>query len=165
VSPEAIKYLQTALQSVSVNGTAAGVFNNWPKELPIAAKTGTGSVQNKQSTSWFATYGPGNDPQYAVVMMVSQGGTGSGTSGPSVRKIYEALLGVDENGKYDPATALLPHPSAELPRFAPDGSVVPVAHVLPAGPAAPAPVPAQTVLASPGALPPDRPAYHGGSQA
>ena len=28
-------------------------------------------------------------------MMVSQGGTGSGTSGPAVRKIWEALYGVD----------------------------------------------------------------------
>ena len=27
-------------------------------------------------TSWFATYAPANKPQYAVVMMVSQGGTG-----------------------------------------------------------------------------------------
>ena len=27
-------------------------------------------------------------------MMVSQGGTGSGTSGPAVRKIWEALYGV-----------------------------------------------------------------------
>jgi penicillin-binding protein 2 len=46
-------------------------------------------------------------PKYAVVMMVSQGGTGSGTSGPSVRKIYEAIFGI-QGSKIDSTTAIFP---------------------------------------------------------
>ena len=40
-------------------------------------------------------------------MMVTQAGTGSGTSGPSVRKIWEALYGV-HGTEVDTAKAALP---------------------------------------------------------
>jgi penicillin-binding protein 2 len=40
-------------------------------------------------------------------MMVSQGGTGSGTSGPSVRKIYEAIFGI-QGSKIDNTKAIFP---------------------------------------------------------
>ena len=56
-----------------------------------ASKTGSAEVYGKQSTSWVASY----DKNYVVVMMVTQAGTGSGTSGPAVRKIWEALYGVN----------------------------------------------------------------------
>ena len=54
------------------------------------AKTGTAEVYGKQTTSWFATY----TKDYTIVMTISQGGTGSGASGPAVRNIYDALYGV-----------------------------------------------------------------------
>ena len=47
-------------------------------QVQIRSKTGSAEVYGKQSTSWVASY----DENYVVVMMVSQGGTGSGTSGP-----------------------------------------------------------------------------------
>ncbi len=166
ISPQTIGYLQNALKGVSVNGTARGVFAGWPMDkLPIGAKTGTGSVQNKQSTSWFATFGgPADGPQYAVVMMVSQGGTGSGTSGPSVRKIYDALFGVDEKGNIDPAKALMPAPPTTLPKINPDGTVAPVASytVEPPGPAPVDGARAAVALEQVGALPPERLPYRGG---
>ncbi|MDI2127378.1 penicillin-binding protein 2 [Yinghuangia seranimata] len=167
VSPATMAYLQTALKSVSVNGTAARVFAGWPMDkLPIGAKTGTGSVQNKQSTSWFATEGgPADGPQYAIVMMVSQGGTGSGTSGPSVRKIYEALFGVDDKGQIDPSKAMLPAPPTALPQIKADGMVVPAASFTFDAPRPPAPdggPGTSVVAAAPGAQPPERVAYRGG---
>ncbi|MYW03425.1 penicillin-binding protein 2 [Streptomyces sp. SID3343] len=165
ISEATLKYLQTALLGVAQNGTASGVFANWPNaQLPIAAKTGTGSVYGKQSTSWFATYGgPTDGPQYAVVMMVSQGGTGSGTSGPSVRKIYEALFGVDEKGAIDPTKALLPTPPANLPQVKEDGTVVPASYQVRAAPQpAGGSTAGTTVIAAPAALPPDRVAYRTG---
>ena len=50
-------------------------------KLPVASKTGTAEVYGKQTTSWFASYAPADKPQYAVVMMVSQGGTGPASRG------------------------------------------------------------------------------------
>jgi penicillin-binding protein 2 len=59
-------------------------------------------------------------------MMVTQGGTGSGTSGPYVRKIWEALYGVHGSrvdGR-DAAIHGVVAPDA-LPSFQPDGSILP----------------------------------------
>ncbi len=141
-SASTIAFLQDALRGVAKNGTAAGVFGGFP--IPVAAKTGSGTVEGKDDTSWFASFAPANDPQYAVVMMVSQGGTGSGTSGPGVKKIYEALYGVSGN-TVDPTKALLPNgkPPKKLPKIGSDGVVLqPSTPALPASPASPADAPA-----------------------
>ena len=92
--------------------------------MQIRAKTGSAEVYGKQSTSWVASY----TKDYAVVMMVSQGGTGSGTSGPYIRKIYEALYGVKGN-RVLPAEAAIPGttPPKGLPTFAKDGEILPPA--------------------------------------
>ncbi|WP_371678556.1 penicillin-binding protein 2 [Streptomyces sp. NBC_01276] len=109
-----------ALEGVATRGTAAWRFGGWPqKEIPMHAKTGTAEVYGKQTTSWFATY----TEDYTIVMTISQGGTGSGASGPAVRNVYNALYGLDMAGKQDPKKALLLKPEAELPKVQPDGSI------------------------------------------
>ena len=60
------------------------------------------NVMAKDDTSWFASFAPSKNPQYAVVMMVNQGGFGASTSGVGVRKIYEHIFGT--NGQ----TAIFP---------------------------------------------------------
>ncbi|MFI0740991.1 penicillin-binding protein 2 [Streptomyces sp. NPDC021100] len=119
--------LDAALAGVATQGSAAWRFQGWPqKEIPMHAKTGTAEVAGKQTTSWFATY----TKDFTIVMTISQGGTGSGASGPAVRKIYNALYGVDEQGKIDAKKALLPRPEAGLPKIDKDGSIV-AAHIDP----------------------------------
>ncbi|MEV7724185.1 penicillin-binding protein 2 [Streptomyces sp. NPDC101733] len=109
-----------ALEGVATRGTAAWRFGGWPqKEIPMHAKTGTAEVYGKQTTSWFATY----TEDYTIVMTISQGGTGSGASGPAVRNIYNAIYGLDMAGKQDPKKALLLKPEAKLPTVQPDGSI------------------------------------------
>jgi penicillin-binding protein 2 len=125
VSASNLAYLQDAFRATTTNGTGAGPFEGFPlkKVGGVASKTGTGQAANgKQSTSWFATYAPADKPKYAVVMMVSQGGTGSGTSGPSVRKIYESLFGVT-GSKVDPSKSVLVGgtPQRALPTIGSDG--------------------------------------------
>jgi penicillin-binding protein 2 len=97
VSQTTLDYLRKVLVGVSTTGTAAGVYAGWPMDaIPVASKTGTAEHYGKEPSSWFASFAPaGPHPRYAVVMTVNQGGTGSGTSGPSVRAIEAALLGVD----------------------------------------------------------------------
>lgn len=105
--PATLAYIQSALQSVTTKGTAAGAFGGFPlSEIPVASKTGSAEVEGKAATSWFASYAPADNPRYAIVMMVTQGGTGSGTSAPSVRKVYEALFGV-QGQNVDPAQSVL----------------------------------------------------------
>ena len=120
-----IRFLQSALREVVISGTGAGVFSGFPIE--ISGKTGTAQVfgrnpngGEKADTSWFASFGPAKKPRFAVVMMVSQGGFGSSTSGVGVRKIYETLFGV-KGSKVDSAEIIFPSgvPPVTLPKISP----------------------------------------------
>ncbi|MFF8697658.1 penicillin-binding protein 2 [Streptomyces albidoflavus] len=114
------KQIEQALAGVATTGSAAWRFGGWPQDkIPMHAKTGTAEVYGKQTTSWFASY----TPDYTIVMTISQGGTGSGASGPAVRKIYEAMYGLTEDGEQDVKKALLPKPQSALPKVEPDGSI------------------------------------------
>ncbi|MEU5996910.1 penicillin-binding protein 2 [Streptomyces sp. NPDC047197] len=109
-----------ALADVATKGTAAWRFGGWPQDkIPMHAKTGTAEVHGKQTTSWFATY----TKDYSIVMTISQGGTGSGASGPAVRKIYDGIYGLDDEGNQNLKKALLPQPEKNLPKIETDGSI------------------------------------------
>lgn len=116
-------YVDGALGNVTSVGTMAWRMGGFPlADVPIRSKTGSAEVYGKQSTSWVASY----SDDYVVVMMVSQGGTGSGTSGPAIRKIWESLYGVDGE-RVVPSEAAIPGVVAPdaLPTFADDGSILP----------------------------------------
>ena len=110
--PEVWNFLHKALRAVVTRGTARGDFAGYP--VAVSGKTGTAQVQGKNpngsakdDTSWFASFAPSDNPQYAVVMMVSQGGFGATTSGVGVREIYDAIFGVVGN-KVDATKAIFP---------------------------------------------------------
>ncbi|GAA2432589.1 penicillin-binding protein 2 [Streptomyces glaucus] len=120
ISKQTRDKMDQALAGVATRGTAAWRFGGWPQdEIPMHAKTGTAEVYGKQTTSWFATY----TEDYAIVMTISQGGTGSGASGPAVRNIYDALYGVSDDGEIDRKKALLPEPQKSLPKIKTDGTI------------------------------------------
>ncbi|PRH77983.1 penicillin-binding protein 2 [Streptomyces solincola] len=121
VDAKTIADLDKGLRSVvEPGGTAAWRFGGWPQDkIPMRAKTGTAQVYGKQTTSWFATY----TDDFTIVMTISQGGTGSGASGPAVRNIYDALYGLDDEGNQDLKRALLPGPQKTLPKVLPDGTI------------------------------------------
>ena len=119
----AISYVSNALLGTARTGTMAWKMIGFPLDrIHIRSKTGSAEVYGKQSTSWVASY----DDNYVVLMMVTQGGTGSGTSGPYVRKIWESLYGV-HGSAVDTKDALIPGVVAPdaLPSFQPDGSILP----------------------------------------
>jgi penicillin-binding protein 2 len=150
VPSDVLAYIRNALEQVPVSGTAVYPFLGFPlSKIPIAAKTGTGEVHGQQTTSWFASFAPANDPKYVVVMMVPQGGTGSLTSGASVRAIYEALFGV-HGSTVDPKTAIYPNgPPTTLPRIKRDGTIV-------VSPSPGTNQPTPTGTSTPGALAPEQ---------
>lgn len=149
VSRKNLAYMDNALEGVATRGTAAWRFGGWPqKKIPMHAKTGTAEVYGKQTTSWFATY----TKEYAIVMTISQGGTGSGASGPAVRNIYNALYGVSPEGKIDSKRALLPKPKKALPEVNPDGTI----DTPKLKPWKPLPSESAVLASAEAALPPDR---------
>lgn len=122
-TPASLRYVDQALLGTTREGTMAWRMVDFPLDrVHIRSKTGSAEVYGKQSTSWVASY----DENYVVVMMVSQGGTGSGTSGPAIRAIWEALYGV-RGTTVDPSRAAIPGvvPPERLPVFGRDGSILP----------------------------------------
>ena len=124
-TPATLKLLEASMREVVTTGTATGAFAGFP--VAISGKTGTAQVFGrnangslKADTSWFASYGPTENPRYAVVMMVSQGGFGASVSGVGVRKIYETLFGVT-GSRIDPAKVIFPDgkPPVKLPKISP----------------------------------------------
>jgi penicillin-binding protein 2 len=114
-------FLHRALRAVVTRGTAAGVFAGFP--IAVSGKTGTGQVLGrnangsaKDDTSWFSSFAPSDNPQYAVVMVVSQGGFGASVSAVGVKDIYSTIFGVKGNTAY-PELAVFPSsgPTRTLP--------------------------------------------------
>ncbi len=125
VPARVLDYIDTALQGVARQGTMAWKLGGFPlDQVRIRAKTGSAEVHGKQTTGWVASY----TEDYVVVMMISQGGTGSGSTGDGIRAIWEALYGIDGETVV-PSRAAIPGVVApdRLPTFRRDGSILPPA--------------------------------------
>ena len=93
VAPEHLEFIEQGLVMVTQSGgTAARAFADFP--YTIAGKTGTAENKPKQPYAWFAGYNvePVDGQRYVVVAMVEEGGGGSQTAAPIVRRIFEGLF-------------------------------------------------------------------------
>ncbi len=121
--PDVLALLRDSLRGVVTSGTAAGAFGGFP--VPVSGKTGTGEVYGKQTTAWFCSFAPSDKPQYAVSVVISQGGTGGSTAAPIVRDIYSAIYGVRGSAVSGSAAALPGgRPPSGVPKIRPDGAIV-----------------------------------------
>lgn len=57
--------------------------------VTLAGKTGTAEIKEGKPHSWFGAYGPVEDPQLAVVVLVENAGSGSDIAAPLAREILE----------------------------------------------------------------------------
>jgi penicillin-binding protein 2 len=94
ISSQTISVVQNALRlaTSSPAGTSYSVFGGY--QVPIAGKTGTAQVFGQGDYAWYCSYAPANDPQYAVVVMIQQGGHGGTSAAPAARMIYDSLFNV-----------------------------------------------------------------------
>ena len=100
--------IQKAMYEVcnSPHGTATGYLHS---KVKIAGKTGTAQVvaikqdieerelehemeYYNRSHAWFTSYGPYNNPQYIVMVMIEHGGHGGQAAGGIVSDVYNKLL-------------------------------------------------------------------------
>jgi penicillin-binding protein 2 len=105
VKPSTLRTLQEAMLDDTENpeGTAYDAFKGSPvnTQLRVCGKTGT--AQNEENgtithTTWFLSFAPYEHPRYAVVVMIEMGAHGSGgvTCAPVARKVYEAILDMEQ---------------------------------------------------------------------
>jgi penicillin-binding protein 2 len=95
ISEEIRQALLTDLNRVVTTGTASTAFKDFGPGLElVGGKTGTGeSSQGKDDHAWFVAVAPIDDPQFVVVVLVDEGGSGSRIAAPVVRHILQYLMG------------------------------------------------------------------------
>jgi penicillin-binding protein 2 len=75
-------------------GTAHGAFIGFPYDrMPLAGKTGTAEVTNKQDTALFTAFGPATNPQFEVTVLLEEAGFGADAAAPVARRIFDGLIG------------------------------------------------------------------------
>lgn len=98
------KHLETIRHAMLMDtehpgATAYDQFRKFPSPIlanfHVAGKTGTAQREVfgvKDHVTWFASYGPYENPRYAVIVMVEGGVSGGKSCAPVARQIYEALV-------------------------------------------------------------------------
>ena len=74
-------------------GTAFYAFSGFPKGFPVAGKTGTAQKSGQQDTALFAAFAPADNPQYAIAVVLEEGGFGGSSAAPIARRVLEGIAG------------------------------------------------------------------------
>ena len=103
-----LPYIQKAMVEVANNPTGTAYSRLLKSKVKVAAKTGTAQVVGipqdvkermkeedmeylQRSHAWLTSYGPYDNPQYVVTVLVEHGGHGGQAAGPIVTQIYNKL--------------------------------------------------------------------------
>ncbi len=86
-------------------GTGSGVFGDFParsreilgREIQVAGKTGTAeaAIRGEEPYGWYIAFGPYDEPEIAVAVMVRHGGGGSLAAAPVARAIFDEYFGLN----------------------------------------------------------------------
>ena len=130
-------------------GTAHGAVAGFQMgKVQVGGKTGTAEVdvEHNLATAWFASFAgkAGAGPRFVTVIMVDKGGQGGVVAAPAVRKVWDAVFGLEGHKAAFPTGV----PSKLLPKIGPQ--------VAPAGSRGPSPAPSSS-SSGVGALPPAEP--------
>lgn len=89
--------LREAMGRVVSRGTASAAFAEMGElRSVIGGKTGTAQMGgDRDDTAWFVGVAPLEDPQYVVVVVIEEGGSGGQIAAPVARMIFQYLLGVE----------------------------------------------------------------------
>jgi penicillin-binding protein 2 len=98
IKPEDLELIRKGMSmAVNVPGGTAGRVRM--EKIEVAAKTGTAqTVDNgeKSNNSWVISFAPYEKPEYAVCVLVQNGGSGGAVCGPLVKLIYQGLFSREE---------------------------------------------------------------------
>jgi len=106
VSAKSMRVLQNAMLADTEDPDGTGRAAALPG-FRVGGKTGTAQVGDRRSmdhVTWFVSYGPWENPRYAVVVMIESGQSGGGTCAPIARDIYEAIQKLESTPQTLPKT-------------------------------------------------------------
>jgi penicillin-binding protein 2 len=86
-SPENLRIIREAMRETIVSGTARSL-STLPK--PVCGKTGTAQVGGTEKThSWFVGFGPEENPEVAIAVIVEEGGESTDSAVPVAKAFFE----------------------------------------------------------------------------
>ncbi|HVT75436.1 MAG TPA: penicillin-binding transpeptidase domain-containing protein, partial [Acidimicrobiales bacterium] len=102
IAPDVKGPIEAGLRGVIADpkGTAYNAFSGFTG-MTLAGKTGTAQVHNKQDTALFVSYGPVEDPQWCVAVVVEEAGFGGAIAAPVARHIFDSVLGRTNDNSAD----------------------------------------------------------------
>lgn len=105
VSASTAKAIRGMMEKASIYGTGASLgLVKENGEAAAAVKTGTaeyGTEEGLRSHGWITGITPCEDPEYVITVFVEDGGSGSASAGPILKKVIEYL---EESGSYSMPT-------------------------------------------------------------
>lgn len=92
LDPDVLQIVRDGLSGVNTAGTGVPAFATFDLDrYPVAGKTGSAESFGERATAWYASYGPTTDPEYAVVVVIDQGGIGGDIAAPAARQIWDVI--------------------------------------------------------------------------
>jgi len=93
ISPATLSIVREGLEQVVENPKGTAHKTVAMKQVAVAGKTGSAQTGiDNPSHAWFIGYVPAQQPRYAIVVLLEQGGSGGKNAGPLARKMIERLL-------------------------------------------------------------------------
>ncbi|HEX2154803.1 MAG TPA: penicillin-binding transpeptidase domain-containing protein [Acidimicrobiia bacterium] len=95
IDPAVRQSLLADLGRVVSSGTARAAFVDFGEGVEeVGGKTGTGQTsQNRDNHAWFVGVAPIADPEFIVVVLIDEGGSGGQIAAPVARHILQYLMG------------------------------------------------------------------------
>lgn len=94
ISESTMRLIRESLRDVANEGTASRFFSDFP--VQIAGKTGTSENSHGADHGWFVAYGPYENPNIVVAVIVEQGGFGAASAVPIGKKILDAAFYIEQ---------------------------------------------------------------------
>lgn len=93
ISEETFAAVKDGMRRVTADGTASGVFENFP--IAVGGKTGTAEVSGVGDNVLFVGFAPYDNPQIAVAVVIEKGASSS-FAAKVARDMFESYLGINE---------------------------------------------------------------------
>jgi len=93
LKPEHLTRMHAAMRDDVADDAGTGKGSR-VEGFAVCGKTGTAEIKSagrKDNVTWFASFGPFEQPHYVVIVMVQSGRSGGGTCAPVARRIYQFL--------------------------------------------------------------------------
>ncbi len=90
LKPEAVQVIKEGLIAVVEYGTGQGMNDG---SIPLTGgKTGTSEVLGQTSHSLYVTFGPANNPEIAIAVVVENGGYGAKSAAPIAKAMFQTYF-------------------------------------------------------------------------